>query len=292
MQVVTIGNFDGVHRGHQAIVALAASLAGAGGGVTAVTFEPLPAAVLRPGDDLPRLTTSSHRAELLRLAGCSRVIELDPSTGLLALDPAAFIAHLRSLLHFDAIVEGADFRFGNRRAGTVDTLRELGNEHGFRTVIAPEFETALADGQVVAPRSTAVRWLLGLGRAQDAARLLGRSHAVEGTVEQGDQRGRTLGFPTANVSCAGQLLPADGVYSGLAHTPHGTFRAALSVGIKPTFRDCARACEAYILDFPGAVGEYGWPIRVCFDRWLREQWKFPDVGSLVGQLHRDVAQCA
>ncbi|MBL9140224.1 MAG: bifunctional riboflavin kinase/FMN adenylyltransferase [Phycisphaerae bacterium] len=292
MQVVTIGNFDGVHRGHQAIVALAASVAGSGGEVVAVTFEPLPAAVLRPGAAPPRLTGAEDRRTHLLSAGCTQVISLDPASGVLQLNPAEFVADLRSRVSFDAVVEGADFRFGRVRSGTVADLRALGEQHGFRTVVAPEFETALSDGQVVAPRSSIVRWLLQLGRVHDAAHLLGRPHAVRGPVVQGDQRGRTLGFPTANIQCDGQQLPGDGVYAGTAHTPIGTFRAAISVGVKPTFASCERACEAYLIDFPGAVGEYGWPIRIEFERWLREQWKFSSIDALVGQLHRDVAHSA
>lgn len=292
MQVITIGNFDGVHRGHQAIVALASGLAGERGTVTAVTFEPLPAAVLRPSAAPPRLTLAARRQRLLEQAGCTRVMALDPAAGVLEQEPEEFIRQLRAAVPFDAVVEGSDFRFGRRRAGTVDTLRSLGQQQGFRTVVAPEFETSLSDGHLVAPRSTTVRWLLELGRVADAARLLGRPHAVEGAVVRGDQRGRTIGFPTANVDCGALALPADGVYAGVAHTPLGMFAAAISVGTKPTFAAAPRTCEAFLLDFAGSVGEYGWPIRLEFHRWLREQFRFASVPALVEQMHRDIAQCA
>jgi riboflavin kinase / FMN adenylyltransferase len=292
MHVVTIGNFDGVHRGHQAIVALAASLAGAGGQVVAVTFEPLPAAVLRPGAAPDRLSTAARRTELLLQAGCTEVMSLDPRDGVLSEPPDAFLRGLRARLPFEAIVEGADFHFGKGRSGSVDTLRDLGATLGFRAVVAPEFETPLSDGQVVAPRSTTIRMLLALGRVHDAAALLGRPHALEGTVVQGDQRGRALGFPTANIACEGQQLPADGVYAGVAHTPQGRVAAAISVGTKPTFKPTPRVCEAHLLGFAGRVGDYGWPIRLEFTRWLREQWAFSTAGALMEQLHRDVAACA
>lgn len=292
MQVVTIGNFDGVHKGHQAIAARAAAHAGSSGRATAITFEPLPASVLRPLHAPARLTTTARRAQLLRDAGCTDVVELHPTIDLLNLEPEAFIADLRTRVPFDAIVEGADFRFGHRRAGTVETLKVLGTRMGFTIIVAPEVEVALADSAIVAPRSTTIRWMLELGRVNDAARLLGRAHAVEGAVVRGDQRGRTLGFPTANVQCAGQQLPADGVYAGTAHTPIGSFRAAISVGTKPTFANAARACEAHLLEFHGALDEYGWPIRVDFSAWIREQWRFSGADALVEQMRRDVAQCA
>lgn len=292
MRVVTIGNFDGVHRGHQAILALAAAAAGGEGSVSAITFEPLPAAVLRPSEAPPRLASAARREALLRAHGATEVLALAPTAELLALSPRAFLEDLRTRVPFDAIVEGADFRFGKGRAGTIHTLEELGSALNFRVVVAREFETALLDGQVVAPRSTTVRWLLELGRVADAAALLGRPHAVEGRVVQGDQRGRTLGFPTANVDAPGMQLPGDGVYAGTAHTPLGAFPAAISVGVKPTFAPAARACEAHLIGFPGRIGEYGWPVRVEFTAWLREQWRFPAVAELVEQLHRDVARCA
>jgi riboflavin kinase/FMN adenylyltransferase len=292
MRVATIGNFDGVHRGHQAILALAGAVAGEGGTVAAVTFEPLPAAVLRPADAPPRLTTAARREALLRAHGATSVVALDPARGLLAQSPREFLEALRGRVAFDAIVEGADFRFGQGRAGSVRTLEEIGAEMGFRCVVAPEFETALSDGHIVSPRSTLIRWLLELGRVADARALLGRPHGVEGRVVRGDQRGRTLGFPTANVESPGMLLPADGVYAGTAHTPLGAFPAAISVGVKPTFAPAARTCEAHLIGFPGGLGEYGWPVRLEFTAWLREQWRFASVEALVEQIRRDVARCA
>jgi riboflavin kinase/FMN adenylyltransferase len=292
MRVISIGNFDGVHLGHQGIAAQAMAIAGDAGIATAVTFEPLPTAILRPGHAPARLTTSAQRRNLLQAAGFAHVLELEPTPELLRQSPQEFVSGLRQHHPFDAVVEGADFRFGHARSGTMQTMAQLGQEHGFQIVVAKEVEAQLSDFTVVAPRSTTIRWLLELGRVHDARLLLGRPYQVEGSVERGDQRGRLLGFPTANVNCAGQQLPGDGVYAGFALTPHGRYAAAVSVGTKPTFQGSMRACEAHLLGFQYALDHYGWPIHVEFTRWLRDQSRFSSAASLVEQMHRDVAQCA
>jgi riboflavin kinase/FMN adenylyltransferase len=292
MLVCTIGNFDGVHLGHAEIVAAARAAAGPSGRVAAVTFEPLPASVLRPGGAAERLTDAAHRRELLLAAGCDEVAELDPRDGLLGQSPEEFVRSLRARVPFDAVAEGADFRFGKGRAGDLSTLARIGEAAGFRAIEVPERLEPLADGHLVPARSTAVRWLLAVGRVADAARLLGRPHALRGTVEPGDRRGRTLGFPTANVRSAGIALPADGVYAGTAVADGRAWPAAISVGTKPTFGGAARALEVHLAGFDGPVDRYGWPIEVRFARWLREQWRFPGPEALVGQLRADVARAA
>jgi len=292
MLVCAIGNFDGVHLGHQAIVAAARAAAGGSGRVVAVTFEPLPASVLRPGAAPGRLTSSAVRGELLRAAGCDEVLELDPRDGLLGQGPEEFVRGLRARVPFDAVAEGADFRFGKGRAGDLATLAAIGAVDGFRTIEVEERLEALSDGHLVPARSTAVRWFLAMGRVADAARLLGRPHAVRGTVEPGDRRGRTLGFPTANVRCEGVALPADGVYAGTAVVDGGEWPAAISIGSKPTFGGAERALEAHLVGFPGPLDAYGWRVEVRFTRWLREQWRFPGPDALVGQLRADVARVA
>ena len=292
MLVATIGNFDGVHLGHQALVAAARQAAGPGGKTVAVTFEPLPSMVLRAGGSPPRLTAAARRSELLRAAGCDDVLELDPRGGLLSDTPAEFVERLRAMLPFDAVAEGGDFRFGQGRAGTVATLAELGACRGFRAIEVAEREVALADGSLVAARSTAVRWLLAVGRVADAARLLGRPHEVTGTVEPGDRRGRGLGFPTANVHAPGIALPADGVYAGEALVDGVAWPAAISIGIKPTFGRAARTLEVHVVGLERALDDYGWGISVRFRSWLREQWRFPGPDALVRQLRDDVARAA
>lgn len=292
MLVCTIGNFDGVHLGHRAIVSAARAAAGPSGQVVAVTFEPLPASVLRPGGAPGRLTSGPERRDLLAAAGCDGVLELDPRDGLLGQGPEEFVRALRARVPFDAIAEGADFRFGKGRAGDLSTLAAIGAATGFRTIEVAERIEALADGHLVPARSTAIRWLLAMGRVADAARLLGRPHAVRGAVEPGDRRGRTLGFPTANVRSEGVALPADGVYAGAAVAEGAEWPAAISVGSKPTFGGAGRTLEAHLVGFPGALDDYGWPIEVRFTRWLREQWRFPGPDALAGQLRADVARVA
>ncbi|MCX5640435.1 MAG: bifunctional riboflavin kinase/FAD synthetase [Planctomycetota bacterium] len=292
MIIASIGNFDGVHRGHQAIVAAARAAAGAGGRVVAVTFDPLPVAVLRPDAAPARLTSAARREALLLECGCDAVHVLDPRSGILTESPEGFIEHLRAEVPFDAIAEGADFRFGRGRSGDVTTLAAIGARVGFKTIEVPEVDEALSDGSMIAARSTAVRWMLSMGRVADAARLLGRAHALEGVVERGDQRGRLLGFPTANIMTTSMALPADGVYAGRAIVDGRHYQAAISVGTKPTFGSNARVCEAHVLGLDAALDSYGWPIEVRFERWLRSQWRFPGPDALVAQLREDVARTA
>lgn len=292
MLVATIGNFDGVHLGHRAIVAAARHAAGATGRVVAVTFEPLPAAVLRPDAAPARLADSGRRDALLRAAGCDEVRVIDPRTGVLDRSDDEFLASLREALPFDAIAEGGDFRFGRGRSGDLASLRAAGARDGFRVIEVPEVDAALADGNVVPVRSSTLRWLLAMGRVEDAARLLGRPHAVHGTVEPGDRRGRTLGFPTANLHCPGLALPGDGVYAAEAVVDGRPWPAAVSIGTKPTFGGSDRACEAHLVGFAGAVDSYGWGLELRFRSWLRGQFRFPGRDALEAQLRRDVAQAA
>ena len=292
MLVATIGNFDGVHLGHRAIVSAARHAAGASGRVVAVTFEPLPVAVLRPDAAPARLTDASRRRELLLGAGCDEVVELDPRLGILKETPQAFVAGLRAKVPFDAVAEGGDFRFGAGRSGDVATLAAIGARDGFRAIEVPEVLEPLADGFLVPARSTAIRWLLSVGRVADAARLLGRPHAVRGHVESGDRRGRGLGFPTANVVSPGAALPADGVYAGDADADGRTWPAAISVGTKPTFGGTRRTLEVHLVGCSRPLDDYGWTVEVRFRRWLREQWRFPGPDALVAQLRHDVARAA
>ena len=292
MLVATIGNFDGVHLGHRAIVAAARGAAGQAGRVVAVTFEPLPVAVLRPDASLARLTDAESRRALLLAAGCDEVVELDPRTGILRESPDAFVSGLRSRVPFEAIAEGGDFRFGAGRCGDVATLAAIGAREGFRAIEVGEVLEPLADGFLVPARSTAIRWLLSVGRVADAARLLGRPHAVRGTVESGDRRGRGLGFPTANVRAPGAALPADGVYAGEADVDGRSWPAAISVGTKPTFGGTVRTLEVHLVGCARPLDDYGWPVEVRFLRWLREQWRFPGPEALVAQLRADVARVA
>ena len=293
--VVTVGNFDGVHVGHRAIVARARQVADEhDAAVVAITFDPHPAAVLRPGAQPPRLTDLAERIALLREAGADAVRVIEPTRELLSQLPRQFIERLGAEHAPLAVVEGPNFRFGKDRAGDVRTLAELGRAMSFETIVVDPVETPLLD-QLVAPVSSSlVRWLLAGGRVADAARCLGRGYALTAPVVKGAQRGRTLGVPTANLDLGalpGRVLPADGVYAGRAafddEDQTVEHLAAISIGVKPTFDGRRRVLEAHLLDYAGDL--YGRRLTLRFARWLRDQQPFPNTEALRAQLRRDLA---
>lgn len=293
--VLTVGVFDGVHRGHLALIERARALADAhaeGARVVALAFDPSPRAVLSPGSAPPMLTTFEDRADLLLDAGADEVLRLEPTPDLLALSPGDFVERCLMPLRPIAVVEGPDFRFGAGRAGGVDTLAELGRDRGFAVHVVPPVEVALCDQSLVPARSSMVRWLLSHGRVADAALVLGRPHEVGGVVVQGDRRGRTIGFPTANLA-GGAMPPGDGVYACVATLEDGRrVPAAVNVGERPTFGGVQRRVEAHLIGFePGAdAPEYGWAMRLAFVSRLRDQVRFGGVDQLAAQLGRDVAR--
>ena len=293
MVTLSIGNFDGVHAGHRALISLARQVAGDSGPVVAVTFEPLPAARLRPATAPPRLSTAEERRERLLGAGADEVVELEPTPELLGQSPEEFLASLRARVPFGAIVEGEDFRFGKGRAGDLALLRAIGEREGFRTLVMPGIEIELGDLTLARAASSLVRWMLGRGRVHDAGRLLGRPYAIAGVTAPGDRRGRTLGFPTANLadgSWGGTMLPADGVYAGVATLPDGRERiAAISIGTKSTFGGTRRTCEAHLPGESLPLDWYGWPLRIAFTRWIRGQMRFAGPEAIAGQIARDLA---
>ncbi len=289
---VTIGNFDGVHLGHRALIDLARETAGTGAEVVAVTFEPAPAVVLGL-PEVPRILTAAERRRRLLDAGADRVLELETTPELLALDPEAFLDDLFGRLGgpVTAIAEGPDFRFGRGRSGSIETLRKCGDDRGFRVVIPEERRVRLVDGLEVPARSSVVRRLLDLGRVEDAARVLGRPHTLVGRVVRGDQRGRTIGIPTANLDLEGAMLPGDGVYAGIATLPGGVRRpAAVSIGTKPTFIETPRVAEVHVLDWEGTLDDYGWRLETSLDRRLRGQERYDGLEPFLAQLERDLDQ--
>lgn len=297
MLALSIGNFDGVHLGHRSLLAEARRLAGDAGRVAAVTFEPHPLALLRPGERPARLTSAGERRRLLLAAGADEVIELVPTTELLGLEPEAFLKRLHAEAPFGAIVEGPDFRFGRGRSGSVETLRRVGASMGFTTAILAEVEVALSDLTLVRASSSMARWLIGRGRVRDARAILGRPHAIVAANEPGDRRGRSIGVPTLNLARAATaelLLPADGVYAGVGILTDGArdtetrHAAAISVGTKPTFGRHERVCEIHLVGADLPMDGYGIGIRVEFHEWLREQLAFASLDDLVAQLARDI----
>jgi riboflavin kinase/FMN adenylyltransferase len=298
--VVTIGNFDGVHVGHAALVGRAREVArGKGARVVTMSFDPHPATVLRPGTEPARLTSWEDRERLLRGAGADEVVRLEPTRELLGMEPEEFVDDVVRRYSPVAVVEGPDFRFGKGRRGDLALLRELGARQGFSVEEVAAVEVALSDHTAAVASSTLVRWLVSHGRVTDAARVLGREYEVEGEVVRGDRRGREIGYPTANVrtEC---LVPGDGVYAGVGVLPDGPdVAAAISVGTKPTFGEHGRAMEAFLIFDPGpgrpgspggpieGLPEYGWRLRLRFAAWVRDQVRFGSVGELLGQMGRD-----
>jgi len=290
MNLISIGNFDGVHLGHQALLRRARELA-AGGSVVAVTFEPHPTTLLRDHRAPERLMNTAQRRESLLASGADRVRELVPTPELLGMSPRAFIDWLRREVPFDGIVEGDDFRFGRGRSAGLAELRELGGSMGFQVEQVEGQDVELEDRTVVRVCSTLIRWLLGRGRVVDVARALGRPHQLRGDVVRGDQRGRTIGFPTANLDCGELMLPGDGVYAGVATLPDGGRRpAAVSVGVKPTFGGDARIAEVHLIGHDGPVDDYGWSLSVDLVRWIRGQTRFDGIDDLLARITLDCAE--
>lgn len=286
---VVIGNLDGVHLGHAALVAAARREAGPAGRVVVISFEPHPLTALRPDHAPSRLTTFNQRQQWLFQAGASDVVRLEPVPAVLGLSAEGFLEWLVRDFQPAAIVEGSDFHFGRGREGTIDTLRHYESRFGYRTVIVDPVKAALGDQSLVRVSSSMIRWLLDRGRVQDAWALLGRPYELECPVISGDRRGRTIGFPTANLDHGDRQLPADAIYAGVATLPDGRrFPAAVSVGTKPTFGRSPRTCEAYLIGYSGPVEDYGWTIRLEFLAWLRDQLAYASVEPLLDQLRRDV----
>jgi riboflavin kinase/FMN adenylyltransferase len=286
--VVTVGMFDGVHRGHQALLdRVAAEAAARGLPAAAVTFDRHPLAVLRPGSEPPLLTTLDRKVELLGAAGVDVVLVLAFTKELSEVGAEAFAADvLFDALAARAVVVGENFRFGHKAAGDPALLAELGRPRGIEVVAVPLH----ADGDQVVS-STRVRAELAEGDVAAAAASLARPYAVEGEVVVGDRRGRPLlGVPTANLAVpAGIALPADGVYAGhLADDADGIARpAAISVGTNPQF-GTDRRVEAHVLDFDADL--YGHQVSVGFTHHLRGQATFAGVDGLVAQMRADIDQ--
>lgn len=291
--VVTVGVFDGVHRGHRVILERALAAARTIGAerhgdpppVVVVTFDPHPSEVVRPGTHPAMLTTVAHRAELLTAAGAGGVLVLHFSPSLSRLTPEEFVKTvLVDSLHAQAVVVGGNFRFGHRAVGTVATLEDLGSGLGF---VVDGVDLAGEDG--VTWSSSYVRQCVAEGDVEAAAEALGRPHRVEGTVVHGDHRGRALGYPTANLAVTRHAaVPADGVYAGYLVRPDGTqLPAATSVGTNPTFDGSERRVEAYVLDRDD-LDLYGEHVALDLSHRLRDTLRFGSVEDLLAQMAEDV----
>jgi riboflavin kinase/FMN adenylyltransferase len=280
---VTIGNFDGVHRGHARIVErLLAKAREVGGPAIVFTFDPHPVRLLRPEAAPPPLTWTDRKAELLGELGVTAVIAYPTDEELLALSPQEFFNRIvRERLDARAMVEGPNFFFGRGRAGNIEVLGQLCGASGVALEIVQPLEI---DGEYVS--SSRVRSAIAAGDADLARHLLTRPYRIRGMVTHGAGRGSKIGFPTANVSAIDTLLPGQGVYAARAITTAGTWPAAVNIGPNPTFGENTLKVEVHLIDFAGSL--YGQPLEVDFLARLRNIQPFASVTELKAQLARDV----
>jgi len=285
--VLSVGNFDGMHIGHQHLVKLMRDLARpTGAQVVLVTFDPHPLTVLRPQMAPPLLTPLEKKQELMAQAGVDGLVILPPDKQVLGLSAEEFWAILRDQAKISYLVEGRTFTFGKGRGGNVQKLLQWSAVTGVTVQIIDPVEVALLNWETAPVSSSLVRWLLIHGRVREAALALGRPYQLWGTVEKGHQRGRTLGIPTANLRCVDQLIPADGVYAGRCHVQGRSYQAAISIGTLPTFGAYPRQVEAHLLDFQGDI--YGQEVSLELVDWVRDQMKFPSIEQLKAQMSKDL----
>ncbi len=285
--VITIGNFDGVHRGHVALLREVRSVANrVGGPAIAVALDPHPAAVLRPGLAPVKLTTIARRAELMQPLEIDALIVCDTRGGLLKLTADQFFeALIRKTLAAKVIVEGPNFFFGRDRGGDIDTLRRLADQSGIEVqIVNPESQK----NEMVS--STRIRHLISAGEMEAASDLLGYDYQIRGQVVSGAQRGRSFGFPTANLDAIDTLVPSAGVYGGWARTSNdltNVIPAAIHIGPNPTFdNDPSTKVEVHLIDYDGEL--YERDLFVDFAFRLRDIIKFDSAAKLIEQLRRDV----
>ncbi len=285
--VLTIGNFDGVHRGHQQLLAQGALFA-ADRKVpfVALTFEPHPLAVLRPEHAPPSLMRLDDKTDMLFRHGVDIVVIARSDPALLGLEPERFIERVVEKLRPLHIVEGSNFGFGRGRKGNPDTLRELGQRFGFDVCIIDPVRLDFGGNDLVTVSSSMIRKLISEHFVHRAALALGRPHTLVGSVVSGAGRGRGMGFPTANIAEVCTLVPAEGVYAGAARIGTTKSLAGISIGTNPTFGDGERKIEAHLIDFDHDVS--GQLIHLEFGTWIRPQRRFDSTEALVAQIASDI----
>ncbi|MER7812981.1 bifunctional riboflavin kinase/FAD synthetase [Streptomyces sp900116325] len=287
--VVTIGSYDGVHRGHQLIIGRAVERARElGVPSVVVTFDPHPSEVVRPGSHPPLLAPHHRRAELMAELGVDALLILPFTTEFSKLAPADFIVKvLVDKLHAQLVIEGPNFRFGHKAAGNVQLLTEFGATYDYSVEVIDLYVSGEAGGGEPFS-STLTRRLVAEGDVAGAAEILGRPHRVEGIVVRGAQRGREMGFPTANVETLPHTaIPADGVYAGWLNANGETMPAAISVGTNPQFDGTERTVEAYAIDRVG-LELYGLHVSVDFLAYVRGMAKFDSLDDLLVAIAADV----
>jgi riboflavin kinase/FMN adenylyltransferase len=285
--VVTVGTFDGVHRGHQAILDYLLQRADERAGPsTLISFDPHPRSVVH-GADVPLLTTIDERASLLQDLGLDRFVVFPFTQGFAELSAEDYVREvLVEGVGLQEITVGYDHRFGKGREGDVDLLRRMGDVHGFDVDVIPAQHVG---DDVVS--SSAIRERIGSGEVEAARRLLGRPYRLSGTVERGEGRGRTLGFPTANLRIPpAKAVPAIGVYATFVDLPdRGVQPGMLNIGRRPTFDGMDVTVEVHLLDFEGDL--YGEDLTVQFVQRLRDERKFDSADALAVQLSKDKQHC-
>ena len=283
--VLTMGMFDGVHLGHQHLLTrLRDAAVERGGTATVLTFRPHPATILRPDKAPALIETWAGRRELLASHGVDVLVELDFTKELSELPARRFVDQLlAAAVGVSHIVAGPDTRFGRGRIGDAALLTQMATDHGFTV----ESVGTVTRGAGVVSSSRIRRLITDAGDVEAAADLMGRPFRVVGTVITGAQRGRTIGFPTANVSLDTPLKACTGVYAGWAHHAGGRHAAMINVGYKPTFGELALTTEAYLLDFEGDL--YGQSLEIHLIHRLRSEQKFSGIEALVAQITADVA---
>ncbi len=280
--VLTVGVFDGVHQGHRHLLRQLIGLAGATCIPTVVTFNNRPVTVLRPDTEPNNLTTPDHKVRLLEELGIELVVRLDFTQELSQVPAEEFAQVLADSLRMKGLIMGPDSALGHARRGDSEFMREQGNKLGFWVDSVKPLEI---DGQPV--KSRWVRDALASSDVSEGAKLLGRNHSLSGEVVLGDQRGRDLGFPTANIDVDSRLLlPGDGIYATWAVIDGVRLPSATSIGVRPTFGLTQRLVEVYVIDFSGDL--YGQTMNVEFVRKLRDQETFSGVDALIKQISQDV----
>ncbi len=283
---LAIGVFDGVHRGHQAVISTAAHDAReAGGTAVVVTFDPHPAKILRPKESPRLLSATQHKIALIRALGVSHLLVLKFDRELASTAPTEFVRQLVAAAKpLREICVGQEWSFGKNRAGNLALLKELGAQFGFDVV---GVEPVTSDGEVVS--STAIRKAVEAGDFAGATRMLGRDYTILGTVEEGKHLGRSLGFPTANLSAHSEQFPPNGVYAAEGLLDGKTLRGVVNLGVRPTIEGGLpqRVLEFHIFDLDRDL--YGKEIEMRFLRYLRPEQKFENLGALREQIGRDVA---
>ena len=281
--VVTIGVFDGVHLGHQEVINQVKTIAESSKSLSSlITFTEHPRAVLSNNSDIKYITSSDRKVSLLKSSGLDLVIPLTFDIDLSKLRAGEFCQLLKDRLRMGKLVIGHDFVMGFQREGTPDVLRNIGNDLGFSVQIVDQVSER--DTRI---SSTAIRKAIISSDVAEAARYLGRLFSLDGTVVEGDGKGRILGFPTANISInESRLVPGDGIYATWAYVDNKKYVSATSIGNKPTFDGISRLIEVYLLDFDGDI--YGDTIEIEFSEHIRGQFKFENQEQLIAKMNEDI----